>query len=293
MAQALWERLWTTWIKLNNDWIFNLSSLLAYNLLMSMVPVLLMLLAVTGFVLGAHPQLRDALVQGIIVLLPPGVGEPIAKTVADNLSSSAGLALALGLAGALFLGSRLFIVIEDCFGIIFGLPGREMIPQNLVAIGMVVVYLVLLPLAFLAPALLDALAVAALHPRGATANAGSIYVAGLLATFLCSFVLFGTIYVVVPNRPIRWGQAWRGTLVASVLMVGYEQVFPWYQAHFLSPTNPGAVIGFVLIILIFFYYLAFILLLGAEVNAWAQGRREPREPVSWLLKHRPPMPPTA
>ncbi len=284
-ARTLWAMLRAIWLKLNDDWIFNLASLLAYNLLMSIVPIVLVLMAVAGFVLGANAAAKEALVEGIVRQLPPEVGRPVVETVVANLSRSAGPALLFGLAGALFLGSRLFIVVEDCFGIIFGLRGRDPLRQNLMAIGMLLVYLILLPLAFLSPGLLDALASAMLHGRTASA-AGNLQIAGLLATFLSGILLFGSIYVVVPNQRVRWREVWKGTLVAAVLLVLYRQIFPLYQEHFLTPTNPGSLIGLILITLIFFYYLAFILLLGAEVNAWAYGRRERRPPVAWLLKRR-------
>ena len=39
------------WTKINNDWIFNLAGLLAYNFLMALFPLLLLLLAGCGVVL--------------------------------------------------------------------------------------------------------------------------------------------------------------------------------------------------------------------------------------------------
>ena len=54
------------WIKINNDWIFNLSSLLAYNFLMSMVPILILLLALVGFALQeVLPDAQDLLQRGV------------------------------------------------------------------------------------------------------------------------------------------------------------------------------------------------------------------------------------
>jgi membrane protein len=286
MVRRVAGALWAVWLRLNDDWIFNLSGLLAYNLLMAIVPILLVLIAVVGFVFGAiSPAAQASLLDGIVRQLPPGVGRPIVVTVADNLSRTAGPALLFGLASALFLGSRLFIVVEDCFGVIYSLPGREPVRQNVMAVGMVLLYLVLLPLVFLAPALLDAVAGLALAGRTA-GMAGHLRIGGVLATLLSGILLFGATYVVVPNRRVRWRTVWKGTLVAAVLLVVYQQVFPLYQEHFLSPTNPGSVIGLVLIILIFFYFLAFILLLGAEVNAWAYGRPTRRTPVATLLRRR-------
>lgn len=39
------------WIKINNDWILNLAALLAYNLLMSIIPLLAMILSFFGLFL--------------------------------------------------------------------------------------------------------------------------------------------------------------------------------------------------------------------------------------------------
>lgn len=287
-GRRLWAVVWAVWSKLSDDWVFNLASLLAYNLLMAIVPILLVLIAVAGFILGGiSPAAQVALVDGIVRQLPPGVGKPLVDAVVRNLSSNAGPALAFGLLSALFLGSRLFIVVEDCFGIIFGLPPRAPVRQNLMALSMLLVYLVLLPLIFLDGVLLDALA-RALLPDRARAFSTHIQASGLLATFLSALVLFGAIFVVVPNRRVRWREVWKGTLVSALLLVLYQQLFPLYQAHFLAPTNPGSYVGLILIILIFFYYLAFILLLGAEVNAWAAGQRARRPSVaSVLLRRRP------
>src|SRR5690242_1196898 len=39
------------WVKITNDWIFNLSGLLAYSFLFAVFPLLILILAITGYVL--------------------------------------------------------------------------------------------------------------------------------------------------------------------------------------------------------------------------------------------------
>jgi YihY family inner membrane protein len=281
------QTLWAFYAKLNSDWIFALSGLLAYNLLMSIFPILLVLIAVAGFTLGAlSPGIREALIAGIVAQLPPGVGQPIVDAVLASLSQSAGIVLIFGVLSAAFFGSRLFVVVEDCFGIIFQLPSRRPVQRNLMALGMMALYLVLLPLIFLNATIASALARLFLHDRARAVGLQTSLIS-VLVTLLLSALLFGAIYVVVPNRPVRWREVWKGTVVSAVLLVVYQQVFPLYQAYFLTPTNPGSLIGLVLVILVFFYYLAFILLLGAEVNAWAAGERARRQGVATLLRDRP------
>src|SRR5262249_47190231 len=88
-----------------------------------------------------------------------------------------------------------------------------------------------------------------------------------------AFVLFSAIYIVVPNRRMRRGQVGPGAILATVLLIPYVSLFPLYASLLLRPGNYGSVAGFAIVILIFFYYLGFILLLGAELNSWIAGRR--------------------
>jgi hypothetical protein len=61
--------------------------------------------------------------------------------------------------------------------------------------------------------------------------------------------------------------------VAAVLLMLYEGVFRLYEEYLLHADNYGTIAAFALVILLFLYYLAFILLLGAEINSWAAGQR--------------------
>jgi uncharacterized BrkB/YihY/UPF0761 family membrane protein len=89
---------------------------------------------------------------------------------------------------------------------------------------------------------------------------------GPLGSLLASFLLFESIYVLVPNMHIRLRDGALGAVVAAVALQLYLALFPLYANYFLSSV-PG-VVGLIALLLIFFYYFAVILLLGAEVNAF-------------------------
>ncbi len=263
------------WKKLSNDWVFNLSAMLAYYLLLSVFPILLVIIAIGGLILGSiSPANQAQLESSIVGILPPGTGPAVVAGATRNLNQSAGLLLVVGIVVALFTGSRLFINIENCFGIIFRLRGRDMLRQNLMAIGMLLLYTVLVPIVLLASlvpaAVLELLDIGSTNPLAGFV----IQAAGIAAAVATAIVLFGAIYVVVPNRPVRIREVWKGTVVAGVLLVLYELLFPIYMSRFLRPQNYGSAAGFAVVILVFFYYLAFILLLGAEINSWASGQRQ-------------------
>jgi membrane protein len=275
------------WTKVSNDWIFNWSSMLAYVFLTSIFPILLVIVAIGGLILGViSPESRATLETNIANGLPGGAGGfggNLVTAATRNLNHSAGALLIIGIVIAVVSGSGLFVSLENVFGVIFRLRGRDMLHQRLMAIGMLLLYTILIPIIILAsilpPAVLGALGLGNDNPIGAFL----IQAAGIAVAFVVAAILFGAIYVVVPNRPVRFSEVWKGTLVAAVLLVIYQILFPIYMGLFLHPNNYGAVVGFAVVILAFFYYLAFILLFGAEVNSWASGQRQTAGPIDAIL----------
>jgi membrane protein len=281
------ETLGGFWMKINNDWIFNLAGLLAYNLLMAVFPVLLLVLAGCGIVLQLiSPGAEGALERALASVLPGNTGTILVASVAADLRRSVGLLLVVGLVTAFLTGSRLFITLEGCFGIVFRLRGRDPLRQNRMAFGMLVLFLLIVPLVFLI-SILPAGLVALLDPHGRSPLGGLLGGGARLAIlFAAALLFFSAIYAFVPNRRMRWrswGRNWHGTVVAAVLLVLYELVFRLYQQYLLHADNYGSVAAFAIVILLFFYYLAFILLLGAEINSWMAGQRETATDLPGIL----------
>ncbi len=275
-SPSRWERWKQTlldfWKKCSNDWIFNFSGLLAYSLLMAIFPLFLVLLAIAGLSLNnLSPDALASLSKSLASTLPGATGGAIVDAVLTNLRKSTGWLFVLGLLLALFTGSRLFITIESALSVIFRLRPRDALHQNIMALLMVLLFVVLVPILFLASSASDAIAQALFSGE---VNKALTRVLGIVSAFIVAVVLFGAIYIVVPNRPVHWKEVWKGTLVGAALLVLYELLFPLYQNNFLKPGNYGSVAGFAIVILVFFYYFAFILLLGAEVNSWASGQRQ-------------------
>jgi len=275
------------WVKVNNDWIFNLSGLLAYNFLFALFPMLILVLGITGFALRAiAPGTENLVAANIAQALPLGMGSVVVDSVTARLKTSAGWLLIVGVVTSLFAGSRLFITLENCFGVVFRLRGRDPIRQNRMAFALLLLYLVLLPLllaTFLLPTGVERLLDPAGHSLLGTAL---VTAAGLLVAFLSATLLFALTYALVPHRGRLWQALrpnWRGAVVAAALLLLYELLFPLYTTFILNPGNYGTIAAFAVVILVFFYYLAFILLLGAEINSWVAGQRETATDVPGIL----------
>jgi membrane protein len=265
--------------KFSNDWVMNLAAALAYNLMMAIFPIVLALLAIFGTIVGTlDPQATTSLINSIKSAFPAQTSASIVSIInasQSQLTRATGILWVIAIILALFNGSRLFILIEGCFDIIYHVRPRAPIPQNVMAFVMLLLFIILLPI-MVAAASGPAIAFSILQktPLGAIPGAGLFFNAGgIIGALLAAYIFFQVIYIVVPNQKISFHNSWLGAVVATVLLELYLILFPLYVERFLL-SGPIAAVGSLIILLIFFYYFAVILLLGAEVNAsFAEGVR--------------------
>jgi uncharacterized BrkB/YihY/UPF0761 family membrane protein len=151
---------------------------------------------------------------------------------------------------------------------------------------LLLLYLVLLPL-FLMTFLLPAGVERLFDPSGQDmVGTTAVTIVGFALAFIAATLLFALTYAFVPYRKRFWRQLrpnWRGAVVAALLLLLYEALFPFYANLVFNPDNYGTVAVFAVVILAFFYYLAFILLLGGEINSWTAGQRETASDLPGIL----------
>ncbi len=258
------------WNKFNNDWSWSLSAALAYNLLMAMFPFFTATLAILGIILGGlSPQEYNTLINYFMKIFPGATSTQISAILngaSQQLSNASGLLWIITVGFAIYYGSRLFVLMEDCFGIIYHIRPRTFIAQNATAIGMLFLFILLIPVS-IGAGTLSSLAISLLPDP----FSGSIaIVIQILGGYVAIYLLFQAIYIIIPNQKIRFRKSWRGAAAAALLLQLYVLLFPYYVQHFLS--GLAAAVGSVVILLIFFYYFAIIFILGAEINAYfAEG----------------------
>ena len=254
--------------KFNNDWTMNLVAMVSFNVLTSFLPLMLALVTLLAF-LPTLAGTRAAVAAQIDKLLPSSVSHQI--NIDSWISAVNGRSLVLSvvsIVGLLWGGSNLFGSIESAFAVIFRVKTRDIIPQKLMALVMILLFAVLLPLSFIASFFLSAATttLGKIIP-GILSGWGAIAI-GLGTSYLSLFVLFTTIYAVVPNVPMHWRHVWRGAVVAAFAVVAVNTLFPFYISYFVNTKDYGAaaLVG-VLATIIWFWFFSLALLVGAQVNA--------------------------
>jgi membrane protein len=257
--------------KFNNDWVMGFASALAFNLITAILPIFIAIVAIAGFTIGKLDLFAEQQLITHLQSIFPASGNFLSMAFA-SLKRNAGMLTLIAIFLALFGGSRLFVSMEGYFAIIYHTRTRTLLKQNIMAIVMLLLFLVLTaPMIFAAS--LPALFQVAFQDTIFNQIPGSSSFFGLLSILVSlgiSWILFEAIYLVVPNQRIRFRNSWPGAVVAAVLLQLYLLLFPLYVTHFLVSyaDKTASTTGLLVILLFFFYYFAVILLLGAEINAF-------------------------
>lgn len=268
-AEGLAER---AFFKFNNDWTMNLVAMVSYNVLTSFFPLVLALITILALVPAVTGN-THAVASQINAVLPSDVRSQLKiDSLITSVSHQFGLLTLVSILGLLWGGSNLFGSLESAFAVIFRVKTRDFLPQKLMSVAMILLFVVLLPLSFVSTIFISA-ASTTLGRIVPGALSGPFAVAvGLAASLASLFALFVAIYMVVPNIPIRWRYAWRGALVAAVVMWIINTIFPFYTAHFVGTKQYGtAALGTAIITITWFWFFSLVLLVGAQVNALAMG----------------------
>lgn len=129
------------------------------------------------------------------------------------------------------LGSaRLFIAIDKCMTIIYRLPERSFLRQNLIALGALFLFITIIILMLTASSVPTALM--GIIPGGG--GRFGVFVAGILFSTAIAFALFETIYWITPNKKMTLKKTWCGALIAAITLEFFIILFPLYVRHLMS-----------------------------------------------------------
>jgi membrane protein len=249
--------------------------LIAWQALLSIFPMLLGLLAILGLLLR-DPERSQALVDTIQALFPSQVSELL--SFMETTRENTGLLGLISIVTLLWSGSALFGAMATVFNRFYGGDDRGFIGQRLMAFGMMAVYVVLILVSVLSSSL-STLLIGISERVLPFRVPGSALVLGWIVSLSSAIVMFLALFRFVPNVPLTVSEVWRGAVLAGVLVVVLMQAFPLYLRWFGGSFEAYAALGLLLLLMTWFYLLARIIVLGAELNAFLSGRRVVSEEV--------------
>jgi membrane protein len=252
------------WHKAYEDNLTGLASMVAYNLLLSIFPLALVALFIAGRVLRS-PELQQS-VQVDLERLFPSAAETTLSDAIRRLQTSSTTAGIVAIVAAVWFASSFWGALDTAFCQIYRRPCRSWVRQRLFALGMFAVVLLFIVATVAVPTLQGLLLTRADDlPFGLSDVPGLIYGVSLAAGVSVLFAALCATYMLVPRGRVPWRCVWPGALLATLAIGVVDYGFPLYLEN-VSSLRAGTTFVFVLIVLVWFYALALILLSGAVVN---------------------------
>jgi membrane protein len=246
----------------------HLAAMVAYFALLSFVPLVFLALALLG--LAHRADASDFLVKELRRAFPGSSVQSILSLVhrvQDNAAT-------LGIVGGVFLlwsSLSLFSALESALNIVYGRPNRSFLKGKIVAAAVMTGSIVTLFLSLVVGAF--GVEVLRRYAPGFVGN-GVAYIVSIAVSLLGVFLFLLTIYRVLPNTPVRLRDALPGAIVAAILLETSFQVLPAFVR--LAGVNVTLrVLGGPVILLLWLYVMANVIVLGAELNWWIGERRSP------------------
>jgi membrane protein len=246
------------------------SAMVAYNLLLGVIPVALLALFIGGQILSSH-SVQHSVVRDLRGIFPGADGHTI-DSLLDQIQTSTTSTGVLALLASLWLGSSFWGALDTAFARIYRCRSRSWIEQKRFALGMLGVVLLFMIATVAVPAVQSILkAGAAALPFDLARVTGATYAISLFGSLALLFVSLGLIYARVPNRPVPWRAVWPGALGATIAIGVVDFAFPLYLTNISTIARFGTTTVFVLIMLGWFYVVALVILSGGIVNAMRLG----------------------
>lgn len=268
LAKRAWLLLGATYAKWQEDKVPRMGAALAYYSAFSLAPLLMIAIVISGAVFGQQ-QAQDRIVAQIAGLIGTPGAIAINRLIdSAKLPPDAGLTITVASVGAVLLGALgVFAQLQDAFDTIWKVkpqPGNALVNilrDRVVAFGFVLAVGFLLLVSLIGTTLLAALAgyLQGRLPHFTLLAAGI----NLVLPFLVYTLLFGLMLKVMPRVWLPWRDIWPGAILTAALFTVGKYIMGVYLGQSHLSTAAGAA-GSLLVVLIWVYFSAQILLLGAE-----------------------------
>jgi membrane protein len=265
-VRRAWPGLKTLYRKAYEDNVTGLSAMVAYNLLLSVLPLALVALFVTGRVLSS-PALEHSVVRDLRHIFPSTAGSTITRALERVKSNSTSFGL-IAIAASVWFGSSFWGALDTAFCRIYRLKCRSWVEQKRFAIAMLVVALLLMAVTVVVPTVQSILVKGSKGlPFGLAHFRALDYAITLAVGLVALFTLLTLVYWVVPNRRLPWRAVWPGALLGTVAIGAIDYGFPLYLSNVSTLARVGTTLVLLVIVLLWFYAVALIILVAAVVNA--------------------------
>jgi len=246
--------------------ITGMAAMVAYNLAISVVPFAILALWVAGWLVDSK-EFEQAVIRDLGAIFP-GPGDATLSTLLSRIQSGAAGTGVLALIFSIWTGMSFWGSIDTSFNRIYGLPSRGWVGQKRFSFAMLWLFIVFIAATVAVPIAQSAIAgVSSQLPFGLDHLAGATLATSLAIGALLLFISLWAIFALGPNGRLPWKAVLPGSLFATAVIFLLDAIYPYYLTSVSNVWRFGTTVVFVVIALAWFYAVALVILLAAELNA--------------------------
>ncbi len=246
-----------------------LAAAISFYAVLSLIPVLFLVIAVAGYVIGSSQETYQAVMQWVREFIPH-----LSDEFTNNLAwvvQNRGRLSWLGLGSLTIAASLVFQATEFALDRVFAVElHRSFWRSRLLSLCIVVGMGVVMLFSFYVGVLIHAIRA---DPNLASLNHDLLLplARGLGIQYLTSVALIGTAFTlalrVFPHAPVGWRDAFTGGCIGTILWEIGRRIFLWYLANLAQFYVVYGSLGALVAVMVWIYFSAFIFLFAAEIVA--------------------------
>ena len=258
-----------------------LAAAISFYALLSLIPVLFLVIALAGYVIGSSQDTYKAVLDWVREFIPH-LSDDFTRNLAWVVQNRGRLSW-LGLGSLTIAAGLVFQATEFALDRVFAVGRRRsFLRSRLLSLTIVVGMGLVLLFSFYVGLLFHALrADPNLAPLGHDLLVP--LARGLRIQYLASVALVVGVFTlalrVFPHAPVYWREAFIGGCIGAALWEGGRRIFLWYLANLAQFYVVYGSLGALVAVMVWIYFSAFIFLYAAECVVALQ-RAERRAPIS-------------
>jgi len=254
---------------------------IAYYTVFSLAPMLVMVIAVAGLAFGQKAA-EGALFGELADLVGPESAGAVQAMLRSASSTRSGIiATAVGICALIIAATAVFGELQSALNVIWKAPATAsfgiwyLIKARLLSLSVIVAIGFLLLVSLVVSAALTAFS--GYLDRVLPGLPVILRIVHLTLSLGFTTVFFAMTFKILPDAPVEWEDVWLGAAVTAVLFTVGKYLISLYIGSSNMASTYGAA-GALIIVLVWVYYSAQILLLGAEfAKAYGDQRRALRQ----------------
>jgi membrane protein len=274
------------WRKATRDQIFFLASGITFNVLVTIVPLLLLTISILGALVESSTAAREQILTFIQRAMP--LASQQAESLLFSLVEDRGILGLIGLVGVIWASTRLFGSLRTVLEIIFEIPPADRLGIVEGKIHDIKMVLLVGTLFLLTLSLTTALRWVQNYGVGFLGldvyNISWLTAVGsFLLAFAITYLMFYIIYRYAPDRWIPRSDAAMAALFSGLLFELAKQVFVAYLAEFSRFLQLYGSLTNIVVVAFWVYYSSLVFILGGELARIAQVHRRKGAHPAWSV----------